>query len=99
MSASMIFRFDVSDSSGFAPCRKMVPALILKHGGEVVVADFAGKTLEGESRDARAIVKFPSEEQALAFYHDPDYTPLKDLRSETTVNSAVALVTEFVRPV
>ncbi|AYL97987.1 DUF1330 domain-containing protein [Mucilaginibacter celer] len=98
MNTYMIFSFDVADAEQFAPYGKAVMPVILKHHAEVLVADFGGKNLEGESRGTYAILKFRSEEEAMAFYNDPEYAPLKKLRMETTVNSTITLTKEFVRP-
>jgi uncharacterized protein (DUF1330 family) len=98
MSVYLIFSFDVSDKPRFAPYGKAVTPLIVQHGGEVVVADFTGSVLEGTGHQANVVIRFSSEEAAMAFYHDPAYAPLKKLRTETTADSTVTLVKQFVAP-
>ena len=46
--------------------------LLQKHGVEILVADYEPKTLEGESRGVNVVLRFESEEAAMAWYHDPD---------------------------
>lgn len=94
----MIFSFDVADHARFAPYGKAVMPVLMKHGAEVLVADFDGKAPEGSRREASVVIKFPSEENAMAFYRDPEYAPLKKLRLETTTNITVTLAGQFVRP-
>jgi uncharacterized protein (DUF1330 family) len=98
MGVYMIFSFNVTDREGFAPYGKAVTPVIEKHGAEVLAADFSGKSLEGNALSANVIIRFPSEENAMAFYNDPEYAPTRKLRIATTTDRTVVLVKEFVRP-
>jgi uncharacterized protein (DUF1330 family) len=60
-------------------------ALIAKHGGKALIGGNSTPrllTLEGAEEPPVAVVmlEFPSLEQAQAWYDDPDYAPLKQLR-------------------
>ena len=95
MNAYMIFSFDVADQEGFAPYGKAVMPTIIKHGGEVLTADFKAESLEGNGHGANVILQFPSVENAKEFFNDPEYAPFKKLRMDTTVNSTIVLTTAF----
>jgi uncharacterized protein (DUF1330 family) len=47
---------------------------------------------------ANVVIRFPSQENADAFYSDPEYGPMKQLRITTTGDSTVAMGKEFVHP-
>jgi uncharacterized protein (DUF1330 family) len=96
MSVYMIFSFNVTDREGFAPYGKTVTPVLERHGAEVLAADFSGKSLEGNALGANVIIGFLSEESAMAFYNDPEYGPIRDLRVGTTTDRTVVLVKEFV---
>ena len=61
-----------------------VVPLIHEHGGEVLVASTEAEALEGAwSGTWTVVLRFPSREQALAFYEDPAYAPLEHARITT----------------
>jgi uncharacterized protein (DUF1330 family) len=98
MSVYLIFSFNVIDRERFAPYGKAVTPLILKYSGELLAADFSGHVLEGKGHQANVVIRFPSHKKAAAFYQDPDYAPIKQLRAETTSDTAITLVKSFVDP-
>jgi uncharacterized protein (DUF1330 family) len=98
MDVYMIFSFNVTDPEGLAPYAKAVKPVIDNHGGEVLTADFSGKPLEGTPLGGNVVVRFPSEEDAMAFYNDPDYGPLRDLRIAATTDRTLVVVKAFARP-
>ena len=59
---------DWSDYEGYVP--GMMP-ILQKYHPEILVADYACKALEGESRGVNVVIKFESEEALMAFYNDP----------------------------
>ena len=67
----------------------------MKHGCEIVVADREARKMEGVPRNIHLVLRFDSEQQALAWYNDPDYQPIKDLRLSSTANSTEVLARAF----
>ena len=65
-----------------AEYRPKTAELLKKYGGRILVRGAPLETLEGTepSGDAILVVEFPSVENAHAWYNDPDYAPLRDLR-------------------
>ena len=60
---------------------KQVPAIIARHGGIYRVRGGAHTRLEGDWEPNRLILlEFPDRKAAEAFYFDPDYEKLKQLR-------------------
>lgn len=66
-------------------------------GGEVLVAAPQAELLEGEwNCNWTVVIKFPSKAAATAFYNDPGYTPLRELRiNELTDGGSFVLVEGF----
>lgn len=98
MAAYMIASFDVADWSdyeGYVP--GMMP-ILQKYHPEILVADYACKALEGESRGVNVVIKFESEEALMAFYNDPEYRPFKEQRLRSTTNGTLLLAREFTLP-
>lgn len=58
-------------------------SILVKHGGKALAVTDNVDVHEGTMPEGRVVlVEFPSKEHAEAFYSDPDYQPLKALRSK-----------------
>lgn len=98
MAVYYIGSYDVTDSQSYDEYVKRVIPVLMKHGCEIIVADREAKKMEGESRNINLILKFDTQEQALAWYNDPDYQPIKNIRSSSTTNSTGVLAKAFQPP-
>ena len=100
--AAYIIGLRRSESRGTAWLENYLPktaALIAKHGGKVVIGGNAPQALmalEGAASPPLAvvIVEFPSRAHARAFYTDPVYAPLQQLRQ-----ASIAMEVFVVEPV
>ncbi len=60
-------------------------ALIAKYGGKPLIVSDEHVTKEGRLPDGRLVViEFPDMSAAEAFWHDPEYQPLKPVRQALT---------------
>jgi uncharacterized protein (DUF1330 family) len=98
MSAYIIVSYDVADHEGFGAYPPAAQALVAKHGGHAMVVDFAAETREGEARAVNIVLSFPSMEAARAFYDDPEYAPVRQIRLDNTANGTLTIAREFVPP-
>jgi uncharacterized protein (DUF1330 family) len=81
MAVYMIVDVDVKDLSAYEQYKTEVPALTRKHGGEYLVRGGNFQILEGGWRPSRLVLlRFPDKQSVEAFYSDPEYQPLKELR-------------------
>jgi len=82
MAAYAIGYLQMRDASWRAEYGPKTQALVEKHGGKYVVRGGAMERLEGRGELPSAIVvlEFPSMAQAKAWYNDPEYAPLIQLR-------------------
>jgi uncharacterized protein (DUF1330 family) len=98
MSVYFVATYDIADRQAYEPYPGQVRPLLQKHGAEILVSDFDTTPLEGTPPRVTVIVRFATEAQARAFYDDPEYTAVKQLRLDTTANGRAVLVKGFVPP-
>jgi len=98
MSAYVLVSYDIDDPKGFEPYVAGVLSLLQKHGGEVLVADFEARSLEGEKRGVYVVLRFASEEAALTWYNDPAYAAVKKIRLDSCSHNHMVLTKAFVPP-
>lgn len=98
MAAYFIITYDVTDPEGYGPYVPGVIPLLEKHKGEVLVADYAADSVEGEARGVNVVLRFASKEAAMGWYNDPDYLPVRQIRFNSTSNGTAMLAEEFVMP-
>jgi uncharacterized protein (DUF1330 family) len=82
------------ESEGWKWLREYGPPtarLIAKHGGKYLVRGGAMERLEGERAlpDAFVMLEFPTLAAARAWYHDPEYAPLRGLRQAHALTELV----------
>ena len=99
MSAYFILMHTVTDQPKYldAYVSKVLP-LLARHQGELVVAEFSAKPLQGTPPDAVVVVRFPSEPAIQDFLADPDYQPLLQVRLSLTRDAHAVMAPEFKMP-
>ena len=95
MAAYVIARLEARDTAWREAYSSKTAELIRKHGGKVL-APFASKVeaLEGNAKFPThvVIIEFPTNDQAKAWYNDPEYAPLIKLR-QASADGDLVLVT------
>jgi uncharacterized protein (DUF1330 family) len=92
MAVYLIVDVDVKNPSVFEKYKTEVPALIRKHGGEYLVRGGNYRVLEGDWQPSRLILfRFPDKESVDAFFSDPEYQPLKELRRHVAKTNMVVV--------
>ena len=67
-----------------------VTEVVKKFGGEHLVSNGEYQVVEGEDNLPRlVIIKFPSYEKALEWYHSDEYKPVKDIRLQNSEGSNI----------
>ena len=86
MPAYAIGRLKASDWSWLRDYRPTTAALIEKHGGRYLVSGGEIVQLEGDTPppDALVVLEFERLEQAQAWYADPEYGPMIELRQRNS---------------
>ena len=84
MTAYIIVEAEIHDPEKFAAYAHVVPDIVAKHGGEYLVLGGQQNALEGEWGGTRLVMhRWPSAEQANAFWHSDAYAAAKPLREGT----------------
>ena len=93
MPAYLVGGVDVSDPAWVAEYGPKVEALVEKHGGRYLVRGGEMDVVEGTTPASRVmvVIEFPSLENARAWYNDPEYAPLIELR-QTGSEAEIVLV-------
>ena len=92
MAAYLIADVKVHDPVEYQKYTAGIPALIQKHGGEMLVRGGACQALEGDWLPSRLVIfRFPNMEAVRAFYNDPDYQPLIKQRQKSADADLLAI--------
>jgi uncharacterized protein (DUF1330 family) len=91
--AYIIVEMNVSDPDRYKEYMAKAPACVKAFGGEYMVRGGRHETMEGDWQPHRlAVLKFPSYEQAKAFYNDGPYREVRKLREGATEYFNMVLV-------
>lgn len=98
--AYLIVEMHVTDPERYKRYMAEAPAAVKAAGGEYLVRGGKQETLEGDWNPHRlAMLRFPSYEQAKAFYDGEMYTSVRKLRAGTTEYFNMVLVEGVAAPV
>ena len=98
--AYLIVTMHITDPERYKAYMAQAPAAVKAAGGEYLVRGGRHETLEGEWQPHRvAMLKFPSYEQAKAFYDGEMYTAARAHRAGTTEYFNMVLVEGVADPV
>ena len=88
--AYLIAQLKVTNSENYKEYIEKVPEIVKKYGGEYLARGGDHQVVEGEDNFPRiVIIKFPSYEKALEWYHSEEYTPVKDIRLANSIGSNI----------
>ena len=83
--AYVIVEMKVSDPDQYKQYMAAAPATVAAHGGEYIIRGGRQESLEGDWQPARvAVLKFPSYEQAKAWYDGEQYRSVRAKRAGAT---------------
>lgn len=98
--AYLIVEMNISDPERYKEYMAQAPAAVKAAGGEYIVRGGRSETLEGDWQPHRvAVLKFPSYEQAKAFYDGEQYVAARRLRQGATEYFNMVLVEGVAAPV
>jgi uncharacterized protein (DUF1330 family) len=98
--AYLIVEMNISDPEQYRQYMAEAPAAVKAFGGEYLVRGGRHETLEGDWQPHRvAVLRFPSYEQARAFYDDAHYRSVRAKRAGATEYFNMVLVEGVPAPV
>ena len=75
------FNLEVTNPEDYKEYVEKVKPIAEKFGGDYIIRGGTNQIIEGTWQYSRTVViKFPSYEKALEWYHSEDYKPIKDIR-------------------
>jgi len=87
----------VEDPSAYREYQELSPDLIARHGGRFAARSAKVTTLEGDHYAGRLVLlEFPSREAALAWYQDPDYQRIAQIRRDVAESRVLLIDGESV---
>jgi uncharacterized protein (DUF1330 family) len=98
--AYLVVTMNITDPEQYKQYMAEAPAAVKAFGGEYIARGGRHEVLEGDWQPHRvALLKFPSYEQAKAFYDDAQYTRARGLRKGATEYFNMVLVEGVAAPV
>ena len=90
MSGYVIVNIDVKNTEAYKEYTDKVKPIVEKFDGEYLVRAGEYKVIDGEWKYPRTvIIKFPTYEKALEWYHSDEYKPIKDIRLSNAEGSNI----------
>ena len=90
MSGYAIFNIEIKKPEEYKEYVEKVKPLAEKFGGDYIIRGGETKVLEGNWEYPRTVViKFPSYEKALEWYHSDEYKPVKAIRLSNSEGSNI----------
>jgi uncharacterized protein (DUF1330 family) len=98
--AYLIVEMNISDMEQYRKYMAVAPSAVKSFGGEYLVRGGRHEALEGDWQPHRvAVLRFPSYEQAKAFYDSDAYRAVRELRAGATAYFNSVLVEGVAAPV
>ncbi|WP_345374022.1 DUF1330 domain-containing protein [Promicromonospora umidemergens] len=92
LSAFLFIEVTPSDATKFAEYEAGAVQIAIRHGGELLAHDTDPLLIERDNAPAIAVLmKFPDKQAVRAYFDDPDYAPLRELRQSVSRASAIAV--------
>lgn len=93
MTAYLLFdNVKVTDPAGLARYTELVARTVTDHGGRYLSVSAEPEVLEGRpGLTEPVLIEFANPAAARAWYHSPEYQPLKKLRRRSAGNTAVLI--------
>ena len=88
----VIAKLKVTNHENYKEYVEKVPNVIKKYGGEYLARGGDHQVVEGENNFPRIIIiKFPTYEKALEWYHSDEYKPVKAIRLSNSEGSNIII--------
>ena len=92
MSAYAITQIEITNPEDYKQYLAKVTDIVTKFGGEFLVRGGEFQCFEGEWKYPRTVVvKFPSYEKALEWYHSEEYKPVRQIRLDNADTNQIII--------
>ncbi|MDG2091602.1 MAG: DUF1330 domain-containing protein [Gammaproteobacteria bacterium] len=97
MAAYLIANYTITNPEVYQTYPPAVGPTLAAFGGEVLAADSESEVMEGTPGHMSVVLKFPSKEDARAWYNSPEYQAVIHLRTDNT-EGFLLFANEFTPP-
>lgn len=87
----IIGNISLKDADAYKPYSTRNDELVPRYGGRFLVRGGPSEVLEGDSHPRSVVIEFPSYQNALAFYNDPDYQENMKIRQANAEGSILVV--------
>lgn len=95
----IIAHIDIADRERYREYEAGFAPILIRHGGQIVGLDESAESLEGSPLGGRVIIaRFPSRDEATAWFNDPDYQAIAAHRRAASTADFVSIVNTFHMP-
>lgn len=91
MSAYIIGQITIKDRKGYRPYAEQFMPILKKYNGVLLGFDDKVEVLEGEWTKRIVLASFASKQDALAWYHSPEYSELIKIRQSVAESNIILL--------
>ena len=92
MTGYAIFQIEITNPEEYKNYVAKASGLVAKYGGEYLVRGGEFSHVEGEWKNSRnIIIKFPSYEKALEWYHSEEYKPVRQIRLDNANTNQIII--------
>jgi uncharacterized protein (DUF1330 family) len=92
----IIAEIDIDDRERYAEYEAGFAPILVRHGGQIVGLDESAESLEGAPLAGRVVIAhFPTRQQALDWFNDPDYQAIAVHRRAASTARFVSMVSKF----
>ena len=84
MAAYVVANYQVTNAEAYADYPPAVVKTLLKHGAEILAADYESERLEGDTSVVTIVLKFQTKDSARAWYNSPEYQEIIHYRTDNS---------------
>ena len=85
-------QIEVTNPENYKEYLAKVTDIVTKFGGEFLVRGGEFQRVEGEWKNTRnVVIKFPSYEKALEWYHSEEYKPVRQIRLDNSDTNQIII--------
>ena len=85
-------QIEVTNPENYKEYLAKVTDIVIKFGGEFLVRGGEFQRVEGEWKNTRnVVIKFPSYEKALEWYHSEEYKPVRQIRLDNSDTNQIII--------
>ena len=92
MSVYVIVEVEILDHAAYETIKQLTPPIVAQYGGKYLARGGETEVLEGSWTPLRLVIlEFENAERAKAWWHSPEFAPIKEMRNQSTHTNMVLI--------